>query len=388
MNVAIAYEDLRPERGGCETYIRDLAHRFVADGHQVQLFVGAIDAAAFPATAIIHRVPRAGGPRWLRPWRFGARCAAAMQQVPHDVSLGFGRTLGQDVVFLQGGWHAASAAMNLAKHRGWLARTVARTLRLVDPAYWSHRWLERRLIADPRTHFIVPSRMVQRHGQLHHGLPAERVRVVHNAIDPERFQAYDRLRLRVQERERLGIDPGAVVALFVGHNYRLKGLEPLLRAVALLPAESNLHLVACGGADTWAFQRRVDAWGIGDRVHLLGYVPEIRGLFFAADFLVHPTFYDPCALVTLEALACGLPVVTSQFNGASELLPPALQANLLDDPHDTFVLGHRLSMMCDPRRRAEQARAARQAAQAWTFDDHYRGVLEILQEAAARRRAA
>jgi UDP-glucose:(heptosyl)LPS alpha-1,3-glucosyltransferase len=123
-------------------------------------------------------------------------------------------------------------------------------------------------------------------------------------------------------------------------------------------------------------------------VRFLGYCPDTRDCYFAADFLVHPTFYDPCSLVVLEALACGLPVVTSRFNGASELLSPPREGYVIDDPHDHGRLAWCLSQLLDPVRRAACAQAARQAAQGWTFEQHYQQLLQVFGEAAARKKAA
>jgi UDP-glucose:(heptosyl)LPS alpha-1,3-glucosyltransferase len=106
---------------------------------------------------------------------------------------------------------------------------------------------------------------------------------------------------------------------------------------------------------------------------------------------VHPTFYDPCSLVVLEALACGLPVITSRQNGAHELLGGA-EGLVIDDPHDHWALAESLRLLTEPARREACARAALASAARWTFEDHYRRLLAVFAEAAerkaTRRRAA
>src|SRR5437016_13773613 len=99
MKIALCYESVRPARGGCETYIADLARRLVADEHEVHLYACRWDAAALPETLQYHALPLPGGPRFLRPWRFGAACARALHDVRHDVSVGFDKTWGQDVLY-------------------------------------------------------------------------------------------------------------------------------------------------------------------------------------------------------------------------------------------------------------------------------------------------
>src|SRR5262245_35245022 len=115
MNIAFCYESVLPSRGGCETYIADLARRLLTDHHEVHLYASRWDESALPAELIYHGLPLARGPRFLRPWRFGRACLAAMQERRHDVSVGFDKTWGQDVLYPQGGLHVASVAHNRNK---------------------------------------------------------------------------------------------------------------------------------------------------------------------------------------------------------------------------------------------------------------------------------
>jgi UDP-glucose:(heptosyl)LPS alpha-1,3-glucosyltransferase len=126
---------------------------------------------------------------------------------------------------------------------------------------------------------------------------------------------------------------------------------------------------------------------ISDRIRFLGYCDDMRDYYYAADFLVHPTFYDPCSLVVLEALACGLPVITSIHNGASELLKPPVGGLVINDPHDHRELASHIELMAVPEIRKRFAAEARRLAGEWSFEQHYRQVLAVLREAAARRHA-
>jgi UDP-glucose:(heptosyl)LPS alpha-1,3-glucosyltransferase len=133
--------------------------------------------------------------------------------------------------------------------------------------------------------------------------------------------------------------------------------------------------------------------GVAGRVRFAGYHADMREVYCASDFLVHPTFYDPCSNVVLEALLCGLPVVTSRHNGAAELLTRAdaegrcAEGFVLPEPHDHARLAGCMNELIDPKRRRQCAAAARAAAEGWTFEDHYQALVGVL-AAAARPRAA
>ena len=388
MDVGLCYERVLPARGGCEHYISDLARRLARDGHTVHLFASEWAANALPAATIYRRVPDATGPRFLRPWRFGAACLEALRSNPVDVSIGFDKTWGQDILYPQGGVHSASRAQNLIKHAPGLDRFTARLARVFDPTAYTFSKLERRqYLTHPRSIVLAISEMVRGHFRDYLGIDPSSIRVVHAAIDPDRFAADDRPVRRIRERKDWGVSADERVGLFVGMNYRLKGLDPLLRSLVHVPRERMSRLVVIGSPNFSRYEALARRVGVRDRVTFLGFRTDPRDAYFTADFLVHPTFYDPCSLVALEALACGLPVVTTQYNGARELLP-AECGRVVNDPHDARELAAAIADIGDPARLPARKSAAAEAGRRWTFDDHYRQLLTVFEEVAARKRAA
>lgn len=184
-------------------------------------------------------------------------------------------------------------------------------------------------------------------------------------------------------------------------NYRLKGLDPLLIAVKRMLARPefarnapDFRLVVAGNLNNFAYRRQAARLGIAKHVVFVGHRDDMRTCYFAADFLVHPTFYDPCSLVVLEALACGLPVITMRYNGASELLhvgkdDAGLQEGyVVDDPHNHEQLATCMAQLLDSGRRTAFSQAARRTAAKWTFEHHYRQLLSVFAAAIARKEAA
>src|SRR5206468_9311643 len=87
MNIAFCYESLLPARGGCETYIADLARRLLADRHQVHVYACRWDGQSLPKEIRFHAIGSTWAPRFLKPWLFGRRCLRAMEQGGHDVTI-------------------------------------------------------------------------------------------------------------------------------------------------------------------------------------------------------------------------------------------------------------------------------------------------------------
>ncbi len=357
MNIAFCYDSVLPSRGGCETYIASLARRLALDGHEIHVYARRWDASALPAGTHYHRIILPSCPRFLRPWFFAAACRRELAAGGRQVAVGFDKLPGLDVFYPQGGLGAATAEHNLLKYRSRLLRQVLRVCKVFDPAHLSFLMMERRqYLARPRPLIVAISEMVRTHFQRYLGLDAGDLRLVRLATDPERFEARDRPRRRIEGREKWGATPNDVVALFAGMNYRLKGLEPLLHAVRRVPHDRPFVLLVVGSPRTAEWERLASRLGVADRVRFGGYCSDMRNAYFAADFFVHPTFYDPCSNVVLEAMACGLPVVTSRYNGACELLHPPQEGYVIDDPHDHERLAACLTELLDPARRSACAR--------------------------------
>jgi UDP-glucose:(heptosyl)LPS alpha-1,3-glucosyltransferase len=396
MNIAFAYESVMPARGGCETYIADLARRLRNDRHEVHLYASRWDETALPKGIVYHAIPPLGGPRFLKPWLFGRRVLKEMKKNTHDVTLGFDKTWGQDVLYPQGGLHVACAEHNLLKFRSNLTRSFVRMLKTFDLAAWSFRRLEARQYLGPRRPLIVVnSHMVRDHFRKHYAIPPADLYVVRSSIDPDRFPEHDRLKRRQEFRTQWRIDPGEVVGFMAAINYRLKGLDPLLYALRNLldrpefrGSAPPLRLVVAGSPQLKRYRSLVEKLGLTEKVTFIGLCREMKNAYFASDFLVHPTFYDPCSLVVLEALACGLPIITSRHNGASELMRPLQEGYVLDDPHDHNHLAWCMLQLLDPARRQACAQAARKTAAHWTFENHYRQLLSVFAEAMARKEVA
>ena len=389
MKLAICHPVVEPARGGCETYIAMLLHRLCKDGHQVHLLASRWDATALPEKVILHPLPDFSHPRMLRPWRFSAAVAQELRRHPVDLSMGFDKVIGVDVQFPQGGVYAAAVEHGRQRFAAPWQRTAAQILRALTPAHWSMKWLEQRQYhSQPMPFVIAISDFTRKHLMRYLGVPATQIHVLRSAIDPARLFATDRPARRVAARQQWGVAPDEVFALFLGVNPRLKGLEPLLHAVAHMSDRRRFRLGVFGAGQARPFQALARRLGINESIRFVGYHTDIRDIYFAGDFLVHPTFYDPCSLVVLEALAVGLPVITSRHNGAAELLDPPADSRLIANPHDPVPLAVALQSFVDNETRRAASKAALRSAAKWTFDDHYRELMRLLELAWRRKLAA
>lgn len=143
-----------------------------------------------------------------------------------------------------------------------------------------------------------------------------------------------------EARALLGLPADKKIILFVGNDYARKGLPALLAAMPALQA--NTHL-ACVGAvmQIPKFQLKAAELGLTERVHFVGALTDMSLAYRAADMLVHPTLEDSFAMVVLEAMSYGLPVIvsTAQYCGISQFLKHEADALLVQDPQDASDIG-------------------------------------------------
>ena len=225
-----------------------------------------------------------------------------------------------------------------------------------------HRYrldVERRMYASTRLRAVVcNSQMVRDEIRDRFGVAADRLHVIYNAVDTASFTPEVRAkRAEVRERHRIAAD--ALVYLQVGSGFERKGLATTLDALA--HSDGNAHLIVVGkDRHLPRYRERARALGLAGRVTLTGPVNDPRPYYGSADAFVLPSLYDPCPNAALEAMACGLPIVTSTRSGAAELARAA-DAGLVCASGDPVALAAHLRTLSDPRVRAQMGARARTA---------------------------
>jgi UDP-glucose:(heptosyl)LPS alpha-1,3-glucosyltransferase len=207
--------------------------------------------------------------------------------------------------------------------------------------------------------------------------------VVYNGVDTDRFHpGTDRSREDIRRRHGIG---GEFLILFVSNNFRMKGLAYLIRALALLKSVDHapFRLLVLGRDHPGSYARLAERMGVSEAVIFGGSTREPEKYYGAADLLVHPTFYDACSLTVLEALASGLPVVTTASNGACGLLTSNEGGRVVENARDVKALAEAIRYFFDKQRREDASRMARRKAEACSEKSNFDQIVEILKEAAA-----
>jgi len=249
-------------------------------------------------------------------------------------------------------------------HRQWLANRkrgagiwerIALTL---NPYHWYTLAAEKRLFQSPRLRAVIcNSNMVKEEVRRHFGLDEARLRVIYSGVDLAAFHPRLRETWRARKRAELGIAEASMVFLFVGSGFRRKGLPQLLRA---LSGARDAHLVVVGAdKDLPRLRRAAEQAKLAGRVHFTGGQEDVRPWYGMADCFVLPTLYDPFPNAALEAMASGLPLITSLQCGAAEFVESGIEGYVCRDPLDVVELARCLNLAAAPGQAQRMGAAAR-----------------------------
>jgi UDP-glucose:(heptosyl)LPS alpha-1,3-glucosyltransferase len=272
-------------------------------------------------------------------------------------------------------------------HREWLKQLarvrgpLGRLSIVLNPYHRYIKWAEKKMFTSPRLKAVIcNSKMVRDEIKRYFGLPEEKLRVIYSGVDTDVFHPH-LVRHRAEIRTRHGIPQDAPLFLFVGSGFERKGLAVLLQALARIPG--GWLLVVGRDKRQMKYERRAQALGIDAHTCFLGSQSDVKPYYGAADALVLPTLYDPFPNVALEAMASGLPVITSLTCGAAELITPGVNGYVCDAT-DAGALAERMAALlsCDDRERWRQA--ARATVEPLTLEAMSRALNDIYQSAISR----
>jgi UDP-glucose:(heptosyl)LPS alpha-1,3-glucosyltransferase len=324
MKIALVILHANPAKGGAERYTLDLAAALAQRGHQVTLV--ATTFAQVPAGIAAQTIVAGGLTRLGRYEAFLDALDAHLASVRYDIVHAMLPVRRCDLYHP----HAGIAAEVLASPR-WSDRLNLKRRRFGE--------IERGLLSREDGPIVLClSKYVREQLLKHYAIREKRLEILFNGVDLEKFTPADP-----------PVHPG-INALMIAQDFERKGLAQAIKALAQVP-DPRLRLTVVGRPDPARYQRLAQSLGVADRVLFPGPTPNPRQAYAAADFFILPTRHDPCSLVVLEALAMGLPVITTRQNGASEIMTDGVHGFVLNSFDDLGGLADAFRQLSDPQTR-------------------------------------
>ena len=348
--------------GGAEAYLKRLGRGVVDLGHEAQLFT----TDDWPQDE----------------WTFGA-----ITRLPSKSANTFADEVEQrrplircDILMsLERIWRCDVYRAGDGVHRAWLDRRrefelpLERFVRGLNRKHRDLLRLEKSLLGDRgATRVIANSQMVKDEIVDLYGYSQDKIDIVRNGVPLEKFRVDPEL--REKSRADLKLKPDQIALLFAGSGWERKGLLFAIEGMALCKNRKMRLLVAGRGNQRYYKPKRVQ---------FLGEVPDLVRIYAAADIFILPTIYDSFSNACLEALACGLPVITTGANGFSEIIEDGVHGSIVDLANHIVRLRDAVRFWSDEARRVAARSTNAERASQFDISRNVAQTLQILVQAAA-----
>jgi glycosyltransferase involved in cell wall biosynthesis len=389
-------------RHGTERAFAELIERLYRDyGCEVHIYAQRVEDLTLSdpheprttdsGTIIWHRVPSVPGPHlaqfvfWMISNGFLRSWHALFRRTSCDLVLSPGiNCLHPDVVIVHALFQrlrelARAEKGERAADAGFFRRAHRRVY------YGVLAGLERRIYGDARVTLAAASKRTA--GLLRDYFRRDDVRVVPNGVDLACFSPKARITQRAEARNRRGFRDEDFVLLLIGNDWGTKGLPATLEALAALPPESRPQLLVVGSDSPEHFQARASQLGVQDRCRWETPRSDVLDFYAAADIYVSPTREDCFSLPVLEAMACGLPVITSVFNGVVDCIHDGVDGFVVREPRDAQKLAQIIQrLQADAGLKQNVGAAAAAAALEWSWSRNAEAAWELLKVASTKKK--
>lgn len=353
--------------GGSEGFSQALIKRLAEEGHKVHIFAMIWDSYEPVKNIHFHKVPAINFNSFLRDLTFTLSTYFILKRTHFNVIQSHDKTLFQDIYRAGDGCH-----IEWLKQRWRRTGPMGKLSIIVNPYHWLILLLERLILKGHRFKKIIAiSELVKRNIIEHYHVDERDIEVIYNGVDLERFHPENRKKYRHEIRNRHSIKEDDFVVLFVGSGFERKGVEYLLKAVELIPGSLTVMIVGKGS------ESKLKGYIKRQKVIFCGPRRDIYKYYSASDIFVFPTVYEPFGNVHLEALASGLPVITTKFSGASEIIQENIHGFVIDKPESINIIAEKIKILMDRNLNIKMGIEARRLAEKYSFKVHIEKTLAL-----------
>ncbi|MZH03261.1 MAG: glycosyltransferase family 4 protein, partial [Nitrospinae bacterium] len=325
--------------GGAEKFVQGYIQQLAEAGHDIHIFA---NQWSDHPNIHLHHVPAFKLNAFIRTLSFAWFAAKAVGRESFDIIQSHEKTWKQDVYRVGDGCH-----------REWLDQRkrflplLKRFSLTCNPFHRLILKLEKNIFESGQCKkFIAISQMVKNDILKHYDCPPENISVVYNGVNLTRFHPDNRNLYRESIRKELEIPESSLLILFVGSGFERKGLKSLLQATQYFKSKDWYLLIM--GKGKWERYVHFVPENLRDQIIYKEPVPDIEKYYSAADIFALPSIYEPFGNANLEALAAGLPVVTTRHCGAADIIQHKQNGLVVESPESSEEVAENINFLFDP----------------------------------------
>lgn len=356
--------------GGIERISVSLARGLADAGHEVRILTTKSDTQIPGVTISV--LPVSGPFSAGRMWSFQRAARRVVEDGGFDVVYGICRVYPVDIYRAGDGLQVHWMRL---RHPNALIRAARY---LTSPVNLLVRQTEERLFRNSgRRLFITNSRLLKEQIHRYYAVPEDKIKVIYNGVDHALFNPGVKTH-RTAMRAKYGIESDATVVLYAANNWSRKGLATIIRALPRM-GTAKVRVVIVGRGKERHYRKLAQAQGLPpDALVFAGHTTGIEMFYGMSDLFVLPSMYEPFSNVCLEAMASGLPVVTTAANGACELITPGEDGYVLTDWADDAELARHMAQIIAGGQLAKMGDNAAQKALQFSWDRHLEELQALL----------
>lgn len=267
-------------------------------------------------------------------------------------------------------------------HRAWVNLYIKERGRpfTINPTDWVVLSIEKHNCKRGNYKKIIAvSESLKQELMKYYGVPDEDIVVIHNGVNFEDFEPDPETRFEM--RRQYDVKERDIILLWVGHYFGRKGLEYAIRALPMVHKDVKLFVV--GGDNPSRYRQLAHELDVTHRVVFLGRSTNVKQWYAASDIFTFPTTYEAFGNVVLEAMATGIPVITSRIAGVAEVMRDGYDGLLLDDPTDAGEIAQKINLLYEDQRLRETIGSnARKTAEDYSWDKVAMRTLEVYKQVA------
>ena len=359
--------------GGAEQFVQGYIHQLAEAGHDIHIFASQWSPSNHP-NIHFHHVPSFKVNAFIRTLSFAWFAARAVGKESFDIIQSHEKTWKQNVYRVGDGCHK-----EWLEQRKRFIPALKGFFLSYNPFHQLILKLEKNLFESGQCRkFIAISQMVKINILKHYHCSQEDISVVYNGVDLIRFHPDNRSKRRASIREELKLPEKSILILFVGSGFERKGLKTLLLATQHFSSEDWRLLIV--GKGKWNKYIKFAPENIRNRIVYKEPTPDIEKYYSAADIFVLPSIYEPFGNANLEALASGLPVITTRHCGSADIIQHGQDGLIVETPESSKEIADNINKLFDPVLRESMGQNGRALAEKFSVKKNTFEMLKTYQE--------
>lgn len=356
--------------GGSESFSNNFIKALSEKGHEVHIYAIKWEIFENLKNVYFHKIPSISFNSFLRDLTFACFSLFLLRKKRtfYDIIQSHDKTLFQDIYRAGDGCH-----IEWLKQRWKIKNIWGRFFIFLNPYHWLILFLERKIFNERRFKKVIAiSEFVKKNILDNYNVREQDIEVIYNAVDLKTFNPVNKTIYRKEIRNKYLIPENKFVMLFVGSGFERKGLNYLLEALDLVMEPITLLIVGKG--------QKVKSKKFDTKHQILFCGPqrEIYKYYAAADIFVFPALYEPFGNVHLEALASGLPVITTKRTGAAEIIKDGIHGYIIESPEDSYSIAEKINFLVkNPEKREIMSSNARILAENFSFQNHLEKIFNL-----------